>query len=359
MKNNKIYRYSILLTLPIGLLFFLIVFAQKKLVDSIDYQSNTVDRKQRGAHIFGRVDSTNFQLLNRNNIEWITLVPWSGQADYDSPILRHHRGDSLRMQRRDSSWISRIELARSAGFKVFVKPHVWIDAPSNGKWRSDIYPSNNENWELWKKSYRDFILRYAHIAQQANAEMYCIGTEFTRLSIEKPAFWKALIQEVRGIYSGKITYAANWHNEYENITFWEDLDYIGIQAYFPLVKNKYPSVRQISKGWNKYISSIKSIQKKYHRKIIFTEMGYKSTADSAISPWEWIDHTKPNKSLSTATQANCYEAFFKTIWQKDWFAGVHIWHLRSDYSERDSPGNHLDFIPQGKPAEGVIAEGFE
>ena len=88
-------------------------------------------------------------------------------------------------------------------------------------------------------------------------------------------------------------------------------------------------------------------------------MGYKSTADSAIDPWEWIDYpSNLDKSYSTKTQANCYEAFFNTVWKKEWFAGVHIWQLRSDNVE-DSGKNNLDFTPQGKPAENIIAKGFE
>jgi len=333
-------------------------FSQKKAT-----KTSTLD-KQKGAHLFGFRDSMNFQLLSQNNIEWVTLVPWGFQFDYDSQVMNHHNGDSLRILRRDSSWIRRIKLVRSKGFKVFVKPHVWLDEPSAGKWRSDIAPVNDENWALWKASYRDFMLRYAKIAEQTQAEMFCIGTEFSKLSVNKPTFWKEIIQEVRTIYSGKITYAANWYDEYEKITFWDDLDFIGIQAYFPLVKNKNPTVQQISKGWNKYLSHMESITKKYNRPILFTEMGYKSTADSAIKPWEWIDYSnRETKKESPETQANCYAAFFNTVWKKEWFAGVHIWQLRNDYesdrSERRRNRVHLDFTPQGKIAEGVIAKGFE
>ena len=372
MKNNNVNRLSISIILPIGLLFFVFAFSQWQTTDvRFDYKSESVkvntfsdlnvcENKQKGAHVFGRMDSSSFQILARNNIDWVTLVAWADQKNCDSPIMKHHNGDSLNILRSDSIWLRRLEFVHSAGFKIFLKPHVWIYAPEDGKWRSDIFPTNDENWELWKISYRDFILRYANLAQQGNVEMFCIGTEFSRLSTEKPLFWKALIQEVRSVYSGKITYAANWYKEYEEITFWDDLDYIGVQAYFPLAKNKYPSVQQISKGWNKHLSSIKAVHKKYNRKILFTELGYKSTADSAMKPWEWIDYS-PNqdKVFSTETQANCYEAFFNRVWEKEWFAGVHIWQLRSHYQERNNGKDNLDFTPLGKPAEKTIAKGFE
>lgn len=368
MKTFNTYR--LLIILSIGLLYFL--FTQSSALNHhLDYHwnapksnttsyVNTVKEKQKGAHVFGIVDSTNYQLLTRNNIEWITLVAWGFQRNYDSPTVRHHNGDSTMIRQDNSNWLKQMELAHSLGFKLFVKPHVWISNHSEGKWRSDIYPTNDKNWELWKKSYTNFILRYAKLAQQAHAEMFCIGTEFSRLSVEKPLFWKKLIQDVKRIYFGKITYAANWYNEYEEIVFWKDLDYIGIQAYFPLTKSESPSVKHISQGWNDYLPTIQAVHKKYNRKVLFTEIGYKSTTDSAIDPWAWVnDPSSTDKLLSTETQANCYTAFFNTIWAKEWFAGAHIWQLRSDYKKNNKSVKNLDFTPLGKPAETIIAKGFE
>ena len=364
MKNdNGLCSISIIIK-PIALFIFFLVLSScntnnKPLVEK-DNAAVTiaVEEKQKGVHYFGILDSTAFQALKQNNFEWISLVSWANQNNYDSPVLSHHNGDSTQIRLHETRWIKRIELAHSAGFKVFLKPHVWITSHSNGKWRSDIYPTNEENWEIWKSNYRDFILRYAKIAEQSNVELFCIGTEFSKLTIEKPIFWKNLIKEIRIIYSGKITYAANWYNEYENISFWDDLDYIGIQAYFPLVKNKYPSVAELSKGWNAHLPILDSTAKKFNRKVLFTEMGYRSTAESAIKPWLWLEKSSNlNESISLETQVNCYDAFFNSVWNKEWFAGVHIWQMRN-YSGKDMT-NDFNFSPQGKLAEQIIAKGFK
>jgi len=230
--------------------------------------------------------------------------------------------------------------------------------PSEGKWRSDIYPKNDKEWNTWKDSYRDFILRYAKIAESANAEMFCLGAELTQLTKEKEDYWKALIREVRTIYSGELTYAANWYKEYEDIKFWGELDYIGVQGYFPLVKSENPSIDKISKGWKKYSAKLESLHEKFNRQIIFTEMGYKSTACSAIRPWEWLENKdRSDVQYSDTTQANCYSAFFKSIWPKPWFSGVHIWQMRADYQVRTDRKN-MDFFPQGKLAEEIISKGY-
>ena len=357
MKGSRLYSFTILFVIFITTIFYTLSQIENSKSESKEVQ--VLEPKQKGAHVFGRLDPKKFKFLKETNIDWVTIVTWGFQDNYDSPIVSHHRGDPARKARRDSMYLNNIQLLRAEGFKVFVKPHIWLDSPYEEKWRSDIFPSNEENWKLWKESYRDFILRYATIAEQGKAEMFCIGTELTRLSLEKTEFWKDLISEIRSVFSGKLTYAANWYEEYENIGFWEDLDYIGIQTYFPLAEKKYPSAEEIAKGWQKYLSGLKSIHKKHNRKILFTEMGYKSTANCAMKPWEWIDYDSDNQNeYSLESQANCYRAFFDVVWPEKWFAGVHLWQYRYDHVVEEQVKN-LDFTPEGKPANEIIANGFK
>lgn len=326
---------------------------------SIDSKMYLQENKQRGGHVFGRLDTANVQMLKEHNYDWITLVPFADQEDYDSPDLRYYWGDRTSLIQRDSMYHDQIHIAHAAGLKVFLKPHIWMHDASAGKWRSDIYPSSEENWLIWQQHYQEFIMSYAKIAADNDVELFCIGTELSRLSVEKPEFWTSLIKEVRKVYKGKLTYAANWYEEYEHIVFWKELDFIGVQAYFPLVDNHEPTVAQLSKAWSRYIPTLENLSRTYDRQVLFTEMGYKSTTDSAIRPWEWIEYPiNTNKIYSSETQANCYQAFFDTLWNNDWLAGVHIWQLRSDF-DPNKEINNLDFTPQGKPAEAVIAKGFE
>lgn len=352
--RSYLLSYFFPLLMATGILHFSKCDSRESITPAYAFES-----KQKGMHVFGRIDSSNIKPLIQNNFNWITIVPFSSQEDYNSPSLNIRPPSKRRASRRDSAWIAQIELVQSQGFKVFLKPHVWIHDPSNGKWRSDIYPDNDANWELWKDSYREFIFRYAKIAETTKAEMFCIGTEFTKLTSEKSEFWENLINDVRKIYSGKITYAANWYDEYEKITFWEQLDYIGVQAYFPLAKKDHPSTEEISQGWGKYISKLDAISQEHQRKIIFTEMGYKSTACSAQKPWEWISYEEEDqRTLSDETQVNCYQAFFDTIWKREWMAGVHLWQWNTRF-KKGIGKTDLDFTPQEKPAQETIANGFK
>lgn len=338
---------------------FLWLLASCQTTNETNKYPNPKEEKQKGAHVFGIDSTTTYEFLHRDNIEWVTVVPWGFQEDYNSAHVRHHRGDSNDSLRRNQLYLKRIKRLHDAGFKVFVKPHVWINDPSDGKWRADIMPSDEEGWELWKKTYRDFIFRYLQVAIAAEAEMFCIGTEFTRLVIEHSEYWRTLIKDIRAVYPGKITYAANWYEEYESITFWNELDYIGVQAYFPLVKKEAPSTSELSKGWTKHKSVLKSISEKYNRQILFTELGYKSCTDSGVRPWEWIeDPNGAEKIYCAATQENCYQSFFNSVWLEQWFAGVHLWQWHTSYVGRPEVEENIDFTPQGKPAEIVIRKAF-
>lgn len=54
---------------------------------------------------------------------------------------------------------------------------------------------------------------------------------------------RRLIRQIRRVYHGPLTYAANWSGEYKQIRFWDALDYVGIQAYFPLRHGRQPFAR--------------------------------------------------------------------------------------------------------------------
>ena len=237
-----------------------------------------------------------------------------------------------------------------------IKPHIWMRTDGEG-WRSDIAFETDSSWQTWMNNYRAFILHYAKIAKLTKAEQFCIGTELHQVVKQKTDFWKELIQSVRAVYSGSLTYAANWYEEVEDVKFWDDLDYIGIQAYYPLTKQKNPNTQELMQGWKKYMSQIEKIQKRNKKPVLFTEIGYKSTPDAAIEPWLWADNLGLTTLVSHETQANCYEAFFKTFWKKSWFAGVHFWEWKPGRSR--GPGqSDINFTPCHKPAENIMAKWF-
>lgn len=319
-------------------------------------------RKQKGMHFFGRrgVDDQQMEELKRNHIEWLTFVPYGWQADYDSERIGRRGIDYRTWTRRDSAMAIQLQWVKENGFHVMMKPHIWMGDNESGKWRSEIDPRGGQaGWETWSASYRDFILHYAAMSEAIGVEMLCIGTELHKPVKEHPEFWKQLIAEVRQVYSGKLTYAANWYREVDDVSFWRELDFIGVQAYYPLCKQTDPSLKDLLKGWKPHLKQLEKLHKTYQKPILFTEIGYKSTPNAAIDPWEWVDKIDPkHRTLSLETQANCYEAFFRTFWHRPWFAGAHFWQWRTGRRRHDSQRDNFDFTPQNKPAEQTLSKWF-
>lgn len=183
----------------------------------------------------------------------------------------------------------------------------------------------------------------------------CIGTELRSTVDGHLDQWRRIIKEVRAVYDGKLTYAANWYAEFEEIAFWDELDYIGIQAYFPLSDAPDPTVEQLLAGWRDPLRQIETVQRKFDKPVVFTEVGYRSAAGAAGKPWEWPRRDEAVE-VDLDLQARCYEAFFRTFWARPWVAGVYWWKWFP--ADRRAGAPDTDFTPQNKPAEAVMARWY-
>jgi len=313
------------------------------------------DNKQRGMSVFGWSEDNGEALVDlvKANVEWIAVVPFLYQEDEKTKVIDIPEFPE-QYSRRDSSFIRIINEIHKKGLKVHLKPHLWM----NSGWRSNVTLDNDKEWDSWFSSYRINMLRYARMAEITQTELFCLGTEL-RTSIKKqPEKWFQLITEVKKIYSGELTYAANWYDEYEHVPFWSELDHIGIQAYFPLTKSENPSLEAIENGWNKHITAMELLHEKYKKPILFTEVGYKSESKATIKPWEWSSILSPlTRKKSDRTQQLAYEALFKKTWQQPWLSGIYVWEWNNRTPE-ESAKKDLDFSPRFKPAENTIAKWY-
>ncbi len=307
------------------------------------------DKKLRGMTVFNwrNKNDSEYGELVKNNIEWVAIVPFFYQENEYAIDMRVPENDK-RWSRRDSTFISSISKLQSRNIHVMLKPHLWL----GDGWRSNVTLNSQAEWTTWFNNYRKGILHYAKLAAEHDIELFCIGTELKSSLKAQPEQWKLLLSDIKALYKGKLTYAANWDGEYELIDFWEELDYIGIQAYFPLTTSKNPALNTIKDGWKTHISTLESLSQKHNRPILFTEIGYKNDATATIKPWEWgnffsiLFTQKSNK-----TQQLAYEALYSKLWKKEWFVGTFIWQWDSSVSK-------IDFTPQNKPAQNTIAKWY-
>lgn len=232
-----------------------------------------------------------------------------------------------------------VESCHKLGLRVMVKPHV---DPRTDEARINIRPS-----EKWFDSYEEFIVKYARFAQENGAEMYSVGTELEATTFSAwNARWNQVIDKVKEVYKGVLTYSANW-TEYKEVPFWDRMDFIGIDAYFPLTNSDNPTLEELTAAWEAHADTIeKWLGEKglTEKGVLFTEIGYPSANAANRQPWVATTNIEDQKE-----QADCLEAMFSVLTKRPWFKGYYIWQYFPQ--ARWSP---LGFTVRGKQSEEVI-----
>jgi hypothetical protein len=287
------------------------------------------------------IEARQMQAVAESNAEWVAIIPYGfmHQSAFDLQYNSEHQW----WGEREDGVVELIKMAHAAGLRTMVKPQIWIPR----LWIGDYLPEDEEAWE---NSMRDFTLSYAQLADSLDVEVFCFGTEMKSLTSTNSEFFFDLIKEIRTVYSGQLTYAANW-DEYAQVDFWNELDFIGVNAYFPLSEAEHPSVAELEAAWNSFSEKIAEFSEKQGKPILFTEFGYRSVKSTAAKPWE-----HHSEDYLAEGQVAAFEALFNTVWNEPWMAGGFIWKWRffKDIGGHGDPS----FTPQGKPALDVIKKHY-
>ena len=282
------------------------------------------------------------------NANWVTFMPFA----YGKSGSSHLTYKDVRWQwwGEGQEGVSECtKAAKAKGLKVMIKPHLWFD---HGSYTGHFELNSDKEWKVFEASYSDYVLGHAKLAEENDADMFCIGVELTRFCEQRPEFWRNLIDEVRKVYNGKLTYAGNW-DSYNRMPFWDKLDYIGVDAYFPLCDENTPRSEDAFAGWEPHFQAVKRLSKKHQKEVIFTEWGFRSTDQCCHRPWE----TGAGGDINLKAQKNAYMATFERFWNETWFAGGFVWKW---FPNHPNSGGTTDnrFTPQNKPAEEVLREWF-
>lgn len=279
------------------------------------------------------------------NANYCAIMPFGFMKNLDQPEIIHNTERQWFGETRDGAK-QYIEELEKKGIKIMIKPQIWV---WNGSFTGHIEMKSEAEWKTFEDSYTRFIMAYVQLAQQVNADIFCIGTELEKFVTNRPEYWDSLIIEIKKVYKGKLTYAANW-DEFKRTPFWKSLDYIGVDAYFPINKSKTPSVEECIEGWKTHKNVIKELSDTFKKPVLFTEYGYRSMDFTAKEPWV-SDHTI--QTLNFEAQTNATKALFETFWNEEWFAGGFVWKW---FHNHEKVGGEKDnqFTPQNKPVEKLI-----
>jgi hypothetical protein len=291
------------------------------------------------------IKSHHVTAVNDVNANYVALMPFGFIRDLSFPTIRFNSKRQW-FGERDQGIRQYAKELQYKRVKLMVKPQIWI---WKGQFTGHISMDSEEQWKNFEDSYASFILTYAKTAEEIKADIFCIGTELENFVNKRPAYWKDLIQRIKKIFKGKLTYAANW-DEFKKFPLWGQLDYIGIDAYFPLTEKKTPTVKDFEAGWQLHKTQIKNVQSNLKKPILFTEFGYRSIDFTGKKPW---DSKRVTGSINLQAQKNGLQAIYNQFWNEAWFAGGFIWKWFHKHNEVGGENNNR-FTPQNKPAEVLL-----
>lgn len=268
--------------------------------------------------------------LSADGVDAIALVPYAFTPPHSTIVRWGGRLES------EQGMHHLAEVAHSLGMKVLLKPQVW----TRGGYPGDLQFSSRARERAWFLQYRRYLLHEAALAVGMHADLLCVGVELSHLS-RNEAEWRRLIAEVRAVYHGPLVYAANPGEEFEHLRFWDALDYIGLDEYYPLPESLDTSA---------LVRHVAQVHARFHKPVLLTEVGFPSERGANRHPWD--DAPAP---IDLNLQARAYAAIFAAFYAQKWCAGMYWWKIGTNGFGGSEDGSHT---PWRKPAMQVMAQWY-
>jgi hypothetical protein len=273
-------------------------------------------------------------LKERTNTEY-AIISLAALQDGAHTTVIDYTGDHMVS---DEELVEMIEYAQSLGLKVILKPTVNC---KDGTWRAhinffDLDVPCEPKWRDWFKSYTEYQMHYATIAQKTYCDMFIVGCEMVQTE-RKDKEWRALVEEVRTVYKGVITYNTDKYQE-GNVKWWDALDVISSSGYYPI------------NDWDNQLDRIEKIVKPFNKPFFFAEAGCPSRSNSPYVPNDW--------DLEGETDMKAQEDYYKVMFEKtkerDWVRGFGLWDWKALLHDENEAKANDEYAVFGKPAEKVI-----
>jgi len=290
-------------------------------------------------------------------INYVALNPTCFAKDWKDTNIDCNNEDipGLMTTVSDQELINAIQYLHATGLRVILKPHFLsinnlksnLSEPKFGSSWSEA------EWKIWFENYIAFISHYAKIAKDERVDIFVIGNEM-EYSTYREKDWRRVIASVRKNYNGPITYAANsWDFEVSQVKFWDELDYIGTNAYnyfFGSISDS--SIEGMKLAWQPYIQRLEEISKEFGKQVLITEFGAVSKQGYNTGVMrDWMASPYDGQE-----QSDHYTAFFETIKDKPWIKGIIIWDVYTSPSQGGQ--NDISYTFIAKPAEQIVRQYF-
>lgn len=254
--------------------------------------------------------------LRELGVNWIAIHPYARISDDGSVRWRGYPSESP-----PEHLVRPIREARARGLSILVMPHLayW---GSRFRSRSEIDFAAPEARARFWSSYRAWLCALAEVVDGAHA--FSIGNETDKLLADETE-WRGLISEIRARTSAKLVYAANW-SDYARVPFWDVLDAIGVQAYFPLSASEQPSESELESAWSRILPELRALSQRTGKPVVFTELGYPCSLAAAREPWSYVEARGDQRPRAAELQARCLAVALRVLArERAWLRGAFLW----------------------------------
>ncbi|MEW5853765.1 MAG: hypothetical protein AB2A00_33630 [Myxococcota bacterium] len=280
--------------------------------------------------------------LRAQGANWVSVMPFFYLPASDSPEVRRGRDPTL----RDEDWLQEVAHAHAAGLRVMLKPHLWI----HGSWPGAVKMRSEADWARFFRAYRDLVVPLAEQAQRAGVDLFCVGVELKEATLAQPARWRALVEEVRRVYRGPVTYASNW-DEVHAVSFWDALDAVGVDAYFPAADGPGADVTRMKERLLSALRPVDALATRAGRPLLLTEVGYPALHGGAARPWELPDGARAD--VDEAVRA--WQALLEVAPGLGSLRGMFAWKW---YTSSFNPFDRDAYSLEGTPAMHLLSQHY-
>lgn len=297
----------------------------------------TVSTPTWGREWGGPQMAATLEVLRGLGVNWVATHPYAGVSTDGHVGVRHTPDPAA-----PPEWLAApIHEAHARGQKVMIVPHLahW---GSGFSWRGDIHFDDPAARARFFYEYGRWLVSVA--ASVPDADAFVIGSELDG-TVRHEAEWRAIAAAVRSVYAGPITYAANWDRA-EDVPFWDAVDAIGIQAYYPLVDGRAaPDDAALDAGWDRALARVRALHERTGKYVVFTELGYDAGPQAAREPWATGGGTQGDE-----LQVRCLRAALRAVDREPAVVGAFLWK----WFPGELPAG--DFRMSAPPLRAVVAE---
>ncbi|MDF1798606.1 MAG: hypothetical protein P1V81_05480 [Planctomycetota bacterium] len=306
----------------------------------------TISTRTMGSEWGGEGFEAELDRLQGLGVNWVAIHPYAGiRADGSVRFTKHDPADP-------PDYLARpIAAAHARGMRILIKPHLayW---GSPFAWRGEVHFEEAAADARFWSGLQAWTVNLAEVTRAADA--FVVGTEL-ELQVDREDEWRELIARVRAVTDAHLTYSANWDGV-ERVPFWDALDVIGVQAYFPLVADAgpggIPSKADLRAAWEPHLARLEALSKRTGRDVFFAELGYDRSETTHLRPWVGAPRGSTPSAASAALQLRCLDVAFDVFEEEaDWLHGGFLWKWFVPSSRRSSTS---DFQLDHQPARDLL-----